>query len=262
MQLYFSEFKSEYENYEFPYQVYCKSEFGDDWSRIYASGFVTTRHLKNVFYLCRSSRIKLSNFQLNSENRRILKKVEDINLIITPITNFNYDLNVQKFCAQSSIKIGKGKQLISTSNIKYLFSGNANTNFVATYINTNNEVVGYSLLVVTGTFCHYAYPFPASNTNNLNLNIGMMTKFVDWSHKQHKQFVYLGTVNSDRSIYKTNFDNFEFFTGWDWSSNIKQLKERLKRISNHIVNDQNFLKEYYDEQNIFDGNSVVRTKFK
>lgn len=262
MQVFFSEYPSDYSKYEFPYQVYCKAEYGDDWSRIYSSGFLPTRHLQNVFYLSRSCRVKLSKFGLNSENRRILKKVDDINLEIVPLDRFSYDLDVQKFCLASSQKVGKGKSIFTSNNLQKLFGGEINTNFVAVYKDKTLNVVGYALLVITGTFVHYAYPFTSVESENVNLNMGMMTKIVEWAFNQHKQYIYLGTVNTKSSLYKAQFDNFEFFTGWDWSDDITQLKARIFRLSGHLLGDKEYI-DMFDLGNILvNSPSVIRVRYK
>jgi hypothetical protein len=80
MKIIFSESEAFYESYTFNYAVYAESE-GDDLPEIYNAGFLpytdNTSIQHNRFYLCRSLRINLENFSLNSENRRVLRKLNE-----------------------------------------------------------------------------------------------------------------------------------------------------------------------------------------
>jgi len=262
MQFFFSEFKADYEHYDFPYQVFAKLEFGDDLTRIYASGLLPTRHKKGIFYLARSTRVKLSNFSLTSENRRIMGKVSDLNLEIKPVENFEYNLEVQRFCALSTRALGKGKAVFSTDQIKKMFAGETNVTHIATYRKSDGQVAGYACIVVTGSLCHYAYPFGEANSDNQNLNIGMMTMAVNWAYNQHKQYIYLGTSYTQGSLYKAQFNNFEFFTGWKWSMNLDQLKGLIERDNHHLISDKEFVAEKFESENVFEEISTVRVRYK
>jgi len=257
MQLFFSEFTPDYSNYIFPYQVYLRVEHGDDLSRIYFSGFVPMRSQKGIYYLARSSRVKLNQFELSSENRRILRKVEYLTYQITPIEEFLYTKEVQKFCLDSSRSIGKGKPIMPVSAIRTMFTGQANVTHVLIFKDSNtNQVQGYVGLIVQGTFAHYAHSFPSSNSSDPNLNLGMMTLAVDWAYKQHKQAIYLGTVSTAGLMYKSQFKGFEFFVGNGWSSNYDELKFIVNRTSQtHLWDDESYI-------NNFQPNSSLNNKLK
>ena len=47
-------------------------------SELYSNGFVFTRTGKGVMHQTRSVRIDLAKFELSSENRRILRKVDNV----------------------------------------------------------------------------------------------------------------------------------------------------------------------------------------
>ncbi len=252
MQLFFSEFTPDYSNYTFPYQIYLRLESGDDLSRIYFSGFIPMRSQAGIFYLARSSRVKLSQFELSSENRRILRKVDYLTYQITPVEDFQYTKEVQKFCLDSSKSIGKGKPIIPVSAIRTMFTGQANVTHVLVFKNIEtNQVQGYVGLVVHGTFVHYAHPFPSSGSSDPNLNIGMMTLAVDWAYKQHKQFIYIGTVATAGLMYKSQFKGFEFFVGNGWSSNLDELKFIVNRTSEtHLWDDESYISKFQTDTSL------------
>ena len=63
---------------------------------LYNDGFLFTRTGKGEMYQTRSLRIDLSKFNLNSENRRILKHTANINLEISAIPYTNYHWGIHK----------------------------------------------------------------------------------------------------------------------------------------------------------------------
>jgi len=122
MKLFFGEFKSDYDKYRFPYQVWLLREDGDEVEKIYENGFLPIRSLASVYYLCRSVRVELSLFEPSSENRRILKKTEGISASLVPLSQFNYSVEVQKLCHDYAEK-RLGKDVFPVPAIKSIFSG-------------------------------------------------------------------------------------------------------------------------------------------
>ncbi|MCL5090744.1 MAG: hypothetical protein M1514_01905, partial [Patescibacteria group bacterium] len=109
MKLFFGEFKPNYKNYYYPYQVWLLKEEGDEIEKIYQNGFLPIRNKPNVYYLSRNVRVNLSEFELSSENRRILKKTEDIESDLLWLHEFSYTAEVQKFCkGYSEKRFGQG----------------------------------------------------------------------------------------------------------------------------------------------------------
>lgn len=257
MQLFFSEFTPDYTQYAFPYQVLLKQDGDDDLARIYLSGFLPFRSKQRWFYLARSTRIKLSKLELSSENRRILRKMEQVTFTVQPIEQFAYTADVQKLCAKFAdslamprkAEVGSGdieqgeqnemaktnaKAPISTAAIRAMFTGKANVNAVMTFRHTEtHEIAGYVGLVWHENFIHYAHPFMNVDWEDKNLNIGMMTMALDWAQQQRKQFAFLGTCYSESALYKTQFSEFEYFTGRQWSNDLEQLKMLVKNKGNY-----------------------------
>lgn len=237
MQFYFIEQTPSYHNYQFPYQVYVRKEHGDELFRMYQMGLLPVRDKKDWFYLARSARVRLSNFQPSSENRRILRKLSAINLLVQPVVEFDYTAQVQKFCHQYAVFLGEKQgrgRIMSTASIRKLFTGQANTNYVFKYIDDQGQLVGLVAAVITAQLVHYAYPFINLSAQlgpelSKNLNIGMMTQAVQWSKQQHKHSIYLGTVYTRSARYKLQFAGFEYFTGWSWSDQLPDLKQVLEQ---------------------------------
>ena len=79
--------------------------------------------------------------------------------------------------------------------------------------------------------------------------------------------LYLGTCYSQNAMYKTQFAGAEFFNGFCWSRDLKELKHLLRRdrqeTTRHLLETDEYLEEFYrgDLKNIVEASSFrVRLK--
>ncbi len=200
----------------------------------YNNGFVLTRTAKGNMIQTRSLRINLANFELNSENRRILRKNDNLKLEVQnlPLENYSWEIHAlgKTFYTQ---KFGDGT--MSASKIKEMFQepdkSNMNSVFIYTY-NEVNKTLGYCLSYINNEMIHYAYPFYDLNIpKENNLGIAMMTKAIEWAKTSNKKYIYLGSVVEPSSKYKLQFEGLEWFDTEkkEWSTNLQNLKELLDK---------------------------------
>ncbi len=248
MRLIFGEYPADYNHYQFPYQVWLVREKKDNLSQIYYSGFLPFRSKKDIFYLARSTRVRLTQFKLSSENRRILRKTEQLTFSVQPAAQFSYTPAIQKLCKRFADQTF-GRGVMPTAAIRKMFT-QANTTHVVTFSDQqDNKPIGYASVVVHDHFLHYAHPFYDLKYDNPNLGMGMMLKSVIWSQEQHKQFAYLGTCYTKSALYKTQFSGFEFFNGWKWSDNLDELKYLInKKSSTYLLHDQEYKQQYLEQK--------------
>jgi hypothetical protein len=90
MKLLFSEQKSDYEHYQFPYVIWAVPEAGEKPSDLFNAGFLPASRQLDRFYLCRQIRVELAKFEPSSENRRILRKGDGIRAELVPREKFEY----------------------------------------------------------------------------------------------------------------------------------------------------------------------------
>jgi len=203
------------------------NDLGDaNTGAMYERGFVFTRIGRGAMTQTRSVRIDFNKFELSSENRRVLRKTENIELNITPLPHSDYDWRIAKMGFDFyTKKFGKGT--FSANKIKELLtSDKSNFNMLMEY-KINKASVGYAICFENNDWLHYAYPFYFFETSIPNLGIGMMTKAIIWAKEHGKKFVCLGSAQNHSAIYKTQFSGFEWFDGKEWQTNIKELKKIL-----------------------------------
>ncbi len=225
MEYIFKEYNGNYNNYKFPYLVYLQADDKDNVDEIYDKGFLATRIKKNYYYLARNIRIDLKLFSLNSENRRILRKTEGLTLENKSLKDFPFDYNISKL-ATDYFQKKFNKKIISTQGLKKLFTEGFFTNILIYKL--NGKEIGYCVAMETENLLHYAYPFYKAEFINSNIGMGMMIKAIEYAKENNKKNVYLGTVYTPESLYKTQFKGVEWFNEGKWDENIENLKDKIK----------------------------------
>ncbi len=259
MKLLFSEHKSDYVNYIFPYAIWAIPEGDETPAMIFARGFLPASRELDRFYMTRHIRVDLKKFTRSSENRRILRKGEGIEFKLLRRDEFDYTNEWREFCKYyADIKFGKG--VMSYQRLDSLFNSKIiNHILLFTDTKTGNDVGIVTLYLEEKTLAYYYYSFYDLNYYRRNLGMYMMTSAVDYFSQQGFDFIYLGTCYSRNALYKTQFEGFQFFNGFRWSDNLKELKFMVKRdqkvVDRHLLETDEFLEKFYDGnlENVVEG---------
>ena len=190
---------------------------------MYDGGFVFTRIEKGAMTETRSVRINLEKFEPTSENRRVLKKTEELEMKIIRLPHPSYDWNIHKMGFDFYTK-KFGPKTFSANKIKELLtSEKSNFNLLLEYY-INGTPAGYCICFENKNWLHYGYPFYDLDTKIPNLGIGMMTRAIIWAKENRKKFVCLGSAQNKVAIYKLQFPGAEWWDGKRWEDNTKKLK--------------------------------------
>ena len=114
-----------------------------------------------------------------------------------------------------------------------------------------NTDVGLVTLYLEGEkISFYYYSFYDLNYYNRNLGMYMMTSAVDYFTQLKYDYLYLGSCYSRNALYKTQFSGFEFFNGFRWSTNLKELKFMINRdkisVEKHLLETEEYLDIFYE----------------
>ncbi len=211
---------------------------------LYQQGYVATRVDKGVFNQTRSVRIRLTNFELSSENRRILRKVEKVSLEVHPLPYADYHWSIHKL-AKDFYTTKFGEDTFSANKIRELLSEQGKSSFNTLLVfregvvssdtgATKGRVLGYCIALKTDTLLHYSYPFYKLDEETApggalsSLGLGMMTMTLEWAKNAGLSYVYLGSLQRPSDTYKLQFSGLEWFDGEKWRSDVEPLKEILK----------------------------------
>lgn len=221
---------------------------------LYNRGFLFTREGKGAMYETRSVRIDLDRFKLSSENRRVLRKTEDLRMKIENIPYLDYSWKIGKLGKDFyETKFGEG--VFSANKIKELMTDGEKSNFNRVIVysapvilsETKNPLkngekgsfacaqddktmrVGHCICLETNEILHYCYPFYILDTKYkiLNTGLGMMTRAVVWAQESGKKYIYLGSAKDAKALYKFQFAGVEWWDGEIWRSDVEDLKKIL-----------------------------------
>ncbi len=250
MKLLFSEYKSDYTNYIFPYAIWAIPEPHETPAMIFASGFLPSSTEFERFYLCRHVRIDLNCFEVSSENRRIVRKCENIEFRLVPRGQFEYTKRWRKFC-KTYTDIKFGKDVMTSDRLDSVFNSRIVSHvLIFTDTKTKKDVGLVTLYLEKESLAYYYYSFYDLNYYAQNLGIFLMTSAVDYFSEAGFKHIYLGTCYSRTALYKTQFKGAEFFNGFHWSDDLKELKFLIERdkgtVNKHLIETKAYQLEFYD----------------
>jgi arginyl-tRNA--protein-N-Asp/Glu arginylyltransferase len=193
--------------------------------KIYDAGYVFTRVDRGVMNRTRSFRVNLAAYVASSENRRILRKAEDLTLSVEPIPYPGYTWEIGKLAKDFYEKFGD--KVFSANKIKEILTDGAKSNFnkLLVFKDKGGTPVGYAICYESEKILHYSYPFYIEEPSR---GIGMMTLAIEWAKASGKEYAYLGSLSRPTDTYKFQFLGGEWFDGERWRGDTEPLKEILK----------------------------------
>jgi arginyl-tRNA--protein-N-Asp/Glu arginylyltransferase len=249
MKLLFSEHKCDYDHYQFPYAIWAVPDSGEAPADIFDAGFLPSSRNLDRFYLCRHVRVELARYKSSSENRRILRKGEGLDVKLVPRAKFNYTPERRLFF-KTYADIKFGKDVMSFERLDSLFESPIISHLlVFTDQQTGAEVGAVTLYLEDKKLAYYYYAFYDLNYYRRNLGMFMMTSAVGLFAERGFRHLYLGTCYSQNALYKTQFSGAEFFNGFRWSADLKELKYLLRRdkqdSNHHLLETEEYRDEFY-----------------
>ncbi len=196
-------------------------------TQAYDQGYVATRVEKGLMNMTRSVRIRLSDYEPSSENRRILRKVENVHLEIHPIPYKDYHWSIHKL-AKDFYTTKFGEDTFSANKIKELITDADKSSFNTLLVySCDGKPISYCIGLLTQSFLHYSYPFYDQETAIPSLGLGMMTRAIEWAKERGLTYIYLGSLQRPSDTYKLQFSGLEWFDGKEWKTDITPLKTLL-----------------------------------
>jgi arginyl-tRNA--protein-N-Asp/Glu arginylyltransferase len=205
---------------------------------MYDRGYVFTRIGKGVMHQTRSVRIDLSKFELSSENRRILKKIDGItlNVIDLPLADYTWKLGKT---AKDFYDMKFGPGIMSAQKVKEIFTAPEKSNFncLLKYsgksTSGNESELGFVISYSNDDILHYSYPFYHIDMSPKDMGLGMMTFAIQHAKNAGMKYVYLGSLQRPTDTYKFQFSGLEWFDGGaegtqKWLTDVEKVKGILR----------------------------------
>lgn len=178
----------------------------------YQQGLLPQRNKKDLWYKESSCRSNLEQFNLNSENRRILRKTENLTFQKISLDDFNYNPKIQK-------RIIKWVKELTwdfpVSSIKTVFTNHI-FNQIYVWKDENGKEVAYSICYFSDSISHISYVFYNPEYSHSNLPIRLVLQTIIDSQELSLKFCYLGRFSNNIGYYKRNMPAFEYFKENSW----------------------------------------------
>ncbi len=154
----------------------------------------------------------------------------------------------QFFKTYADIKFGK--DVMSFERLDALFASPIISHLLVFTDAETGKEIGVATLYLEGkSLAFYYYAFYDLNYYARNLGMFMMTSAVALFAERGAKHLYLGTCYSDSALYKTQFAGAEFFNGFRWSDNLKELKFILHRdqkdLRQHLLETEEYRELFY-----------------
>lgn len=231
MRIFYSEFQNDYSSYTFSYAPYCIFESIEKMDIVYDSGFLPYTGDPGmdgyIYYMARSLRVVLSEFELSSENRRVIRKFEnfpvdrqwiekkDFGLVIPEVRSFWL-----RFC---EVRFRNGK--MDKRRLDYILKSPFVTGMIR--YSVGDVHVGDVLISHHGNILHYWFSFyELEKYKEFPLGKFLMLDVIRQCKEKGLSYVYLGTCYGVESLYKVrDFKGIEYFDGMGWRKDVEVLKE-------------------------------------
>lgn len=230
MKFFSSEFAHNYGSYSFGYCNYCTLESGDSLSLAYEKGYLPYSGSKDVWstlYMARSVRIALNAWVPNSENRRVLRTYDDT-LTRTEYAKKDFPAtdSFTTFCL-SYFERFHGAHTMSRERFEHIMQEDLLTHIVE--YKKDDVLAGYVFLVAHTDMAHVWFYFYAPEFAKSSFGMWCVLNEARVAQEAKKKFFYIGTAYGDKSRYKTNFSNLEFWDGGVWlqDKNNTEVKGRI-----------------------------------
>ncbi len=180
----------------------------------YQNGLLPQRNLKDYWYQDSSSRSNLSDFNLSSENRRIITKTSEYKCQLIPLKEFHYTPIIQKTIYQWIKEIGWEFPI---SSVKTIFTNHI-FNYVYVWQDLDGNAIAYSICYFSKNISHIAYVFYNPKLSHNNLPIRLSLQAIIDSHNKNLKYCYLGRFNPETKLgyYKRELPGFEYFKNNSW----------------------------------------------
>jgi arginyl-tRNA--protein-N-Asp/Glu arginylyltransferase len=253
MKLAFSEARSDYSRYLYPYVIWAFPEPGERPSDFFQRGFLPGSPALDRYQLCRNVRVDLRGYVPTSENRRILRKGGNLRVELIPRREFDYSpARRQAWKAFADQRFGEG--VMDFPRLDNLMRSPVISHLLHFTEAADGREAGTALLFLEEpVIAFYYYAFYDLHRFQHSLGLHMMTRAVEFFASRGVRHLHLGTCYSDRARYKTQFAGVEFFNGFRWSPDLQELKHLIARdtagIGRHLLD----APEYVD---CFHGGSI------
>ena len=184
--------------------------------------------------MARSTRIDLSLWSMNSENRRVSKKHSDTSFTRAVYRADEFDTSDPDFrtlCLEYIKEIFNLQHSQPEDKLECILSNNQATHIVK-YTDDTNTPLAYVLLLQDENMSHFWFSFYDLSLQKSSFGLYLMIQETIRALEANQDFMYLGTAYGAKGRYKCNFDSLEYWNGNSWCTDKAKLKSLLREETN------------------------------
>lgn len=213
MRFFNQELAQDYNSYTFAYASLCVAHDSDKFSDIYQHGYLpysARQGVKDIYYMARSGRINLRNWQPNSENRRVIAKNNLVKRRELSVSDSEQFLEFKKLMLEY-FAAKHGAEVMPEWRLETILAHPSVKSLKAYY--ENDQLLGGVIEAGDETATHYWFSFYRLELLSRNFGLFMMIDCAQRTKKAGGEYLYVGTLYGEKARYKTNFENFEYWDG-------------------------------------------------
>jgi arginyl-tRNA--protein-N-Asp/Glu arginylyltransferase len=180
----------------------------------------------------------------------VLRKCPDVTFELVPRAQYDFTPERRaRFKKYADIRFGN--DVMGFKRLDALFASQVVSHLMVFTDTKTGAEIGTVVLHIEGdAMAYYYYGFYELDYPERSLGLYMMTSAVAEFAARGTRHLYLGTCYSQKALYKTQFPGVEFFNGFSWSQNLKELKFLLQRdkpdASQHLLDTEEFRQLFYE----------------
>lgn len=239
MKLVFSEATPDYKRYAFPYVVWGFPEPSETPAHFFRAGFLPSSPNLDRFYLARQLRVPLREWELTSENRRVMKKGMGLECTLVARSDFEYSAARRTSWLQFA-EARFGVDVMPGERLDRLMSAPVISHVLVFHNRSTGAEVGSVLLYLERPeIAYYYFAFYDLEWPGKSLGMFMMTRAVEFFAHAGFRHIHLGTCYDERALYKVQFAPVEYSTGYGWSRDVESLKALVRQApaAGHLLED-------------------------
>lgn len=246
--LFASEHAYSYDSYTFGYALYAERVGGEPVDAIYRAGFLPysgdhKAHVRDLYYMARSARVRLADFEPSSENRRVRRKfAEPFTVTEGPASDFLDNKVMIRFCLDYFAK-RHGPDVMPEARLRRIL-GYAPETRVVSYAHADGTPAAYVIEIRGQRDAHYWFSFYDLSLAYASFGMWLILDRAIAAQAAGLEHYYVGTVYGDKALYKTNLPSLEFWNGEAWIDDTRLLKKRARADAQRVVPQMDEFKEH------------------
>jgi hypothetical protein len=240
-----SECMPDYVSYTFPYHVWGFLDEGETVSTALGLGFLPLSLDLSRFYLTRSIRIHLGEYEPTARTRYVGRRCSHLSSRLVPRSEFELTPPWQELA-----RVYFASRTVAAEHRERRFFEMIDAPFTTHVMQLTDNRSGEPAALVPvylepGASAEYGIPVYEPKYLKESIGNHLLAETLATLRSAGCDYAYLGTCYSNQDLYKTRFRGMQFFNGYSWSSDRTELHLFIDRQQpteqTHLLSTETYL---------------------